>query len=294
MIRMNPSAFCLSFSLSLALILNTRCQVNLDNDTWVLYNMMKHVQELKDDYGWFDHNNPNPCDWPYVACNDNGRVTKLGNFDGIGWGYSYSDRAINTTYWPQLLENATFHYNGLNGDLMLDNLPATMQSFKIRGGSSLSLNLTQFPDLRHLHNLSCFYIYLRSSLSGVVDNLGSKLPLQLEYLGLGYYFLFQKFPDFSAFSKMTTLYLGAHYSYGIGRYGDKTCINLTKKLPPNVKSLTLDDFRLDTFPNFVNYTNLKSLELNNINMDNDIITNLTDIIPVGVKIISIECEQPKF
>ena len=202
MITMNPSALCFSFSLSLALILNTKCQVNLDNDTWILYNMMKHVQELKDDYGWFDRNSPNPYNWSFITCNDNGRVTELGDFWCIGC-YSYSNQTINTTYWPQLVERVSFSYSVLKGDLMLDNLPATIQGFGIWYTWGLSMNLSQFPDLRHLHNLTFFYVYLGSSLSGVADNLGLKLPLQLKYLGVGDYFQFQKFPDFSAFSHMT-------------------------------------------------------------------------------------------
>ena len=90
------------------------------------------------------------------------------------------------------------------------------------------------------------------------------------------------------------MYLKTHPSHGIGRYGNKSGTNLTTKLPPNVKSLTLEDFRIDTFPNLVNYTNLESLELDNINMDNDIIANLTDIIPLQLKSITLDVNNPNF
>lgn len=66
--------------LSIYFIFNVKGQTDVLNDTWVLYNMMKNVQELTHEYGWFDPNNANPCDWTFVTCNTNDRIIGLGTF----------------------------------------------------------------------------------------------------------------------------------------------------------------------------------------------------------------------
>lgn len=61
-------------------IVQSSAKIDLDNETWILHHMMGNVQDLQDHHGWFDPDDPNPCDWSYITCDHNNRVIALGDF----------------------------------------------------------------------------------------------------------------------------------------------------------------------------------------------------------------------
>ena len=115
---------------------------------------------------------------------------------------------------------------------------------------------------------------------GVAQNLDTKLPSQLETLTLDS-FNFEKFPDFSAFENMTTLYLN-HYPW-YNQYGLGT--NLKAKIPPNVESLTLFYFKIDELPNLVNFTQMDYLYFSRLEIT---YPNASFMLPTGLQSLRLE------
>lgn len=151
----------------------------------------------------------------------------------------------------------------MRGELILDNLPSTLQTFDIKSYTSyLSINLTNFPDLTQLYNLTFLAINMYRTV-GVADNLGSKCPLNLQSLML-HDFIFDQFPDVSSLVNLNTFFLSSNRRDGIGYYGNNTATDAGLKLPPNVQWLTLDQFRIDEFPDFGNLTSLMELYLEDL------------------------------
>lgn len=163
---------------------------------------------MQDNYGWFDSINPNPCNWSFITCNNNDRIIALGDFEYINYDYN-TNQIINTTYWPEMIVSVTFRSSYIQGELDLRHLPPTTQRFDISYAQGLFLNLTAFPDMSQLSNMTylrifCTYPYL---MYGTVENLGVKFPPNLEHLSLRY-FTMNKFPDLSQLNNLTYLYFG--------------------------------------------------------------------------------------
>ena len=110
---------------------------NLNDDLWVLDNMMGNVEELRQSHGWFNAEDTNPCSWDFVTCNNENRVVGLGDFNNVSDG-----GRVNTSYWPLLIQNISFYNNDLKGELILENLPNTIQNINIETGFSLNLTTT--------------------------------------------------------------------------------------------------------------------------------------------------------
>ena len=185
---------------------------NVNDDFWVLKNMVKNVSNVAA-LGWFQSDNTDLCDWDHITCNNNGSITRIriSNVDGFGEsGY------FNTTYWPSMIEYVDiFIYSSSNSDslvgsLILDNLPQTIQSFEmVIRSCGMSMNFTAFPNISHLTSLHTFKInmcYNRTKLphTGIVTDLYLKLPHGIEYLYL-VAFTMDKFPNFENFTNLTTL-----------------------------------------------------------------------------------------
>ena len=200
--------------------------VNVSDDTWVLRNMMRDVSnQTARELGL--HNDT--CDWNFVTCNKDNRVTALElEFEPVAGDY------INTTYWPLMTENISLDIswdsNISLGSLILDNLPRTIQIFDITG-SGFHLDLTTFPNISHLNNLRELKIGLYDFI-GVATDLGSKLPQNLQFLRL-WRFVMDKFPNFAKLTKLRYLRI---YD---GNIANDNGSFVSSTLPPNLEYLIL-------------------------------------------------------
>ena len=126
----------------------------IENDTWVLYNMFHEITELRQaGNDWFNFNDfPSPCDWHYVECDENSRVTYLGNFQSVGLN---GNGSINTTFWPTKLETIKMNVVYFDGTIRLDNLPKnSIQYIDITDSPNIIIdtfpNLVNFSELVYL------------------------------------------------------------------------------------------------------------------------------------------------
>ena len=201
--------------------------VNINDDTWVMTNMMKHISNhTAAKLGMFTWNNNTPCDWNFISCDYVGRVADIElRFNPVVGDY------INTTYWPSMIRSIWLDayndsYNVNLGSIILDNLPNTTESFNVYG-SSFHLDLTTFPNLSHISGLYRFEINV--SCHGVATDLGLKLP-NLNYLYL-HHFAIDKFPNFINFTRLELVEM---YYCNITN-DDSSFVSST--LAPNLKEL---------------------------------------------------------
>ena len=169
------------------------------NDLWVLRNMVAHNTNSNPSstwIGWFNSNDTNPCDWQYVSCNNNSQVTGL----NITYSDQDSNTTINTTYWPSLIQNVAFYSSKFFGSLILDHLPQTIETLNIEG-CCLDINLTQFADISHLHNLHTLILNSKGDHYGIATDFGEKLPDNLKIISIDN-FIMDKFPNFANFSQL--------------------------------------------------------------------------------------------
>ena len=204
--------------------------VNVDDDMWVLKNMMRSVtvsDQTTTELGWFNYSDTGPCDWNWTTCNNNSRIIDL-DFDDF-WEY---DGYINTTYWPTKIKSVNLDNPGFHGALILDNLPNTIQWFNAHG-CCIHINLNKFPNISHLSNLDVIGIDLNYSYTnGVAEDLGLKLPNNLRVLEI-YDFVMDKFPHFSNFSQLQELRMKG----GSIENGDSFVSSI---LPPKLEDICLE------------------------------------------------------
>ena len=262
-IDMLQQTFSLCFMLSTWFVVNLG-SFDLDNDTWVLYNMMGNVTELQTYYSWFDPNNPNPCNnWTFVVCDNNDKVIELSDFRGVG-NY-YNQEAINTTYWPQKIQSIKFHDVYFVGRLILDNLPNTTKKIDMYY-TSLQFNFTDFPWLSHLDNLSyirmipAYTNYYYDNFFGILSNLQLKLPYHLESLYL-YNIKMEPFVNLTDITGLKKLVFDS-----IDLPSD-TYMDL--KLPHSLQSLKIFNVKVKQFPDFAHSNQINQISFGNVTFEDE-------------------------